>query len=176
MRSYIDWDVTNYEKKIEILTKLESEEFFRFPAEGGGVSGHHYLRAYKSGYFKLLRQAVLVGRTPRTATWILDKAEEYWKASQDKVRRHIWLRRIAWDRKALADGVTVAAGDLPSLDPNSKAVGTSVVRDTIPRVSCQKWICDYIYLVREWAEATEAVKAKAPGYVPADDAAMNGAG
>ena len=172
-RAIIYWDVSDVEKKTRILGALETQGFFRFPAEEGVVADHHYLRAYKSGYFKLLRQAVLVGRTPYTITWILDKAEEFWKASQDKVRRHIWLRRIAWDRQALANGVVVAAGDRPSLNPDSNTTGTGTDDDRTPCVTCQKWICDYIYLTRE---RQEAVKTETAGSAPPDGAAMEGAG
>ena len=92
--------------------------------------------------------------------------------SPDKVLRHIWLRRIAWDKKALAEGLAVATGDLPSLDPNWKSSGVISVLDTTPRVTSLKLICDFIYLHRE---RKESFKPAGTGAVapPAEGAKMD---
>lgn len=161
-RALLYWDVTDTTRKGKILRALDSAGFFRFPGEEGAVSDHHILRAYKNGYFKLLRQAALSGRTPQSIEWILSKAEEYWRQSTDKVRRHIWLRRIAWDRKALAEGTVVAAGVEPNLDPNGKPAGYMRPQDMTPRVSCQKWVCDFVYLLRDQQEARSRQAAEGP--------------
>ena len=152
-RGIIYWDVTDTPKKGKILAALDDAGFFLFPAEEGVVSDHHFLRAYKTGYFKLLRQSALAGLTAPSAKWVLDKAEEQWKKAPDRVLKHIWLRRIAWDKRALEDGVVVAAGVMPSLDPNWRPGGYMSPLDTTPRVTCLKWMCDYIYLHRERREA-----------------------
>ena len=167
-RAIVYWDVTDISKKARILRDRDDADFYRFPADEGVVSDHHFLRAYNAGYFKLLRQSVLSGLTAHSVTWILEKAKEHWKKSPDKVLRHIWLRRIAWDKKALAEGLAVATGDLPSLDPNWKPSGVISVLDTTPRVTSLKWICDFIYLHRERKESfkpagTEAVVPPADG-------------
>ena len=159
-RAIIYWDVTDPDKKIRILRALEAPGFFRFPAEEGSVADHNILRAYKAGYFKLLRQAVLLGRSAHSVEWILNEAEAFWRKSADKVRRHIWLRRIALDRKALAEGVEVAAGVMPRLDPNLTATDRTTPLDETPRVSSQKWICDLIYLLRDQKETQRRKEAE----------------
>ena len=162
-KAIIYWDATSSHVKTKILDILDNLGYFRFPAEEGAISDHHFLRAYKSGYFKLLRQAALVGLSPQSKQWVLDKAQGFWQKSEDKVRRHIWLRRIAWDKKELADGVEVAAGVLPNLDPNYKKRGVITPLDMTPRVSCLKWIGEYIYLRREqkavWDQKIRAAEA-----------------
>jgi hypothetical protein len=150
------WDVSLNKRKMDILRALEGAGFFRFPAEEGMIAGHHLLRAYKGSYFKLLRQAVLALCPPETVQWILDQAERSWRSSKDKVRRLIWLRHIASDRQALSEGFVVAAGILPSLDPNWKEpprVGYMQAHDVTPCVTCQLWIREYIFLLRERKEA-----------------------
>ena len=158
------WDVSVTKRKCVILRALEEAGFFRFPAEEGVIAGHHLLRAYKGSYFKLLRQAVLATCPPETVQWLLGQAEDSWRKSKDKVRRLIWLRNIATDRQALAEGFVVAAGVLPNLDPNWREpprVGPGIIRpqpDPIPCVSCQLWVRDYIFLVREQKEAEVNLK------------------
>ena len=154
-KAILYWDATSSQAKTKILETLENLGFFRFPAEEGAVSDHNFLRAYKSGYFKLLRQAALIGLSSQSKQYVLDKAQEYWQKSNDKVRRHIWLRRIACDKKEMVDGVEVVAGVLPNLDPNYKKSGFIAPLDMTPRVSSLKWIGEFIYLQRERKEALE---------------------
>ena len=165
-RALLFWDVSNTTRKGVILRALDGAGFFRFPAEEGVIAGHHFLRAYKGSYFKLLRQAVLALCPPETVQWILDQAAEAWRKSKDKVRRLIWLRNIASDRLALSEGFVVAAGVLPSLDPNWREPpheGPSVMRPLpvlTPKVSCQLWVREFIYLLREQEKAKRVAKDK----------------
>ena len=149
-RALLFWDVSDVRFKGRILRALDGSGFFRFPAEEGVIAGHHLLRAYKGSFFKLLRQAVLAMCPSETVRWILDQAEVSWRKSKDKVRRLIWLRNIASDRQDLADGFVVAAGVLPSLDPNSPGPPKGGTMQPVkPKVSCQLWVREYIYLLRE---------------------------
>ena len=152
-RALLFWDVSDTAHKGTILRALDGSGFFKFPAEEGVIANHHLLRAYTSGYFKLLRQAALSLCPPDTVRWILDEAEAAWRKSKDKVRRLIWLRNIAADRLDLAEGFVVAAGVLPSLDPAWTEPPGSGPSNPTPRVSCQLWVREYIYLLREQEKA-----------------------
>ena len=150
-RAIVYWDVSDIRKKAPILRALDGRGSLKFPVEADEVKDHVYLRAYLGGFFKLLRLAALKGLSQASRTWILDKAEERWRLSKDKIRRNMWLRRISQDRDALNSGEKVAEGLSPSLDfsrPDPKPGQAS----SVPCITGDQWIADAVYLIREQAE------------------------
>ena len=163
-RAIVFWDVSDVSRKVPILRALDGRGFLKLPADGGPVGDHLYLRAYLGGYFKLLRQAALKGLPVSTITWVFDKAQEHWRKSRDKVRKYIWLKRIAWDREAFARGEKVEEGMEPSLDPARPDMHPGAVARP-PCVTSDGWMAEAIYLIREQAEARrlETESAAPPG-------------
>ena len=165
-RAIVFWDVTDTSRKLPIIRALDDKKFLILPSDDGMVDDRHYLRAYLGGYFRLLRQAALTGLSPSSVSWILEKAEEHWRRSHDKVRKQMWIKRIAFDKKDFADGVRVAEGVDPPLDP-TQLLYKSDSAEVVLRVTSKRWICDAIYLIREQAEARqmETARSSNPGVV-----------
>ena len=117
-RALAFWDATDSSVKEHIHRSL-LERGFLLPSACADVENQHVLRAYLGGYFPLLRQTVLQCFSLSSAAWVLDKAEEKWRRSPDKVLRRMWLRRIADDRRSLGGAAVGIAGDGLGLSPSA---------------------------------------------------------